>query len=121
MEHTKELLSLDLSTLVPLPYNVRRHMAGQVEELAALIDSQGLLHNLVVTEQVSGRGRARKLKFAAAADERRRRALMLLRQRSRLPKGREATHPADEFAAFKALSTRARVSRTWLRASGCPC
>jgi ParB family chromosome partitioning protein len=126
MEHTKELLSVPLSQLVPSPYNVRRHTAGQVEELAALIDAQGLLHNLMVTEQVIGRGKAGKLRFAVAAGERRRRALLLLQQRGRLPKahevlcelvpperalevsvaensGREALHPADEFEAFKAL------------------
>jgi len=126
MEHTKELLSVQLASLVPSQYNVRRHTAGQIEELAALIDSQGLLHNLVVTEQMAGRGKARKLRFAVAAGERRRRALLLLQQRGRLPKthevicelvpperalevsmaensGREALHPADEFEAFKAL------------------
>ncbi|MEO5738256.1 MAG: ParB N-terminal domain-containing protein [Variovorax sp.] len=126
MEHTKELLSIDLSNLVPSPYNVRRHSSGQVEELAALIDAQGLLHNLMVTEQVTGRGNARKVRFAVAAGERRRRALLLLQQRGRLPKshavlcelvsperalevslaensGREPMHPADEFEAFKAL------------------
>ena len=126
MEHTKELLSIDLSKLVPSPRNVRRHTSSQVEELAALIDSQGLLHNLVVTEQVVGRGKARRVKFAVAAGERRRRALLLLQQRGRLPKGhevlcelvpperalevslaensgREAMHPADEFEAFKSL------------------
>ena len=126
MEHTKELLSIDLSMLVPSPRNVRRYSVGQVEELAALIDAQGLLHNLVVTEQVVGRGRARQVKFAVAAGERRRRALLLLQQRGRLPKGhevlcelvaperalevslaensgREPMHPADEFEAFKAL------------------
>ncbi len=126
MEHTKELLAINLSNLVPSPFNVRRHTAGQVEELAALIDAQGLLHNLVVTEQVVGRGKARKVKFAVAAGERRRRALLLLQQKGRLPKahevlcelvpperalevslaensGREALHPADEFEAFKAL------------------
>ena len=126
MEHTKELLSVPLSHLVPSPYNVRRYTAGHVEELAALIDAQGLLHNLVVTEQVVGRGKAGKVRFAVAAGERRRRALLLLQQRGRLPKthevlcelvpperalevsvaensGREALHPADEFDAFKAL------------------
>ena len=126
MEHTKELISIDLSKLVPSARNVRRHTSGQVEELAALIDSQGLLHNLVVTEQVVGRGKARQVKFAVAAGERRRRALLLLQGRGRLPKGhevlcelvaperalevslaensgREAMHPADEFDAFKAL------------------
>ena len=126
MEHTKEPLSVELSNLVPSPYNVRRHSSGQVEELAALIDAQGLLHNLMVTEQVTGRGSARKVRFAVAAGERRRRALLLLQQRGRLPKshevlcelvsperamevslaensGREPMHPADEFEAFKAL------------------
>ncbi|MDP3086083.1 MAG: ParB/RepB/Spo0J family partition protein [Rubrivivax sp.] len=126
MERTRELLSVPLSSLVPSRFNVRRHSLGQVEELAALIEAQGLLHNLVVTEQVVGRGRARKPKFAVAAGERRRRAMLLLQQRGRLPKGhevlcelvpperalevslaensgREAMHPADEFDAFKAL------------------
>ena len=56
MEHTKELLSIHLSDLVPSHHNVRRHSTTQVEELAALIDAQGLLHNLVVTEQVVGGG-----------------------------------------------------------------
>lgn len=126
MEHTKELLSVPRS-LVPSRVNVRRHSVGQVEELAALIEAQGLLRNLVVTEQEVGRGKSRKLRFAVAAGERRRRALLLLlQQRGRLPKGhevlcelvpperalevslaensgREAMHPADEFEAFKAL------------------
>ncbi len=126
MEHTKELLSVPLASLVPSRFNVRRHSVGQVEELAALIEAQGLLHNLVVIEQEVGRGKSRKLKFAVAAGERRRRAMLLLQQRGRLPKehevlcelvpperalevslaensGREAMHPADEFEAFKAL------------------
>ena len=126
MEHTKELLSIDLSFLVPSRQNVRRHRAGQVEELAALTDLQGLLHNLMVTEQVVGRGKARKMKFAVAAGERRRGALLLLQQRGRLPRGhevlfelvpperalevspaensgREVMHLADGFEAFMAL------------------
>lgn len=126
MEHTKELLSISLSNLVPSPYNVRRHSAGQVDELAALIGSQGLLHPLIVTEHIAGRGKARKVRFAVAAGERRRRALLLLQQRGHLPKahevlcelvpperalevsvaensGREALHPTDEFEAFKVL------------------
>lgn len=126
MEHAKELLSISLSNLVASPLNVRRHPASSIEELAALIASQGLLHPLIVTEQVVGHSRDRKLKFAVAAGERRRRALLLLQQRGRLPKthevlcelvpperalevsvaensGREALHPADEFEAFKAM------------------
>ena len=126
MEHTKELVSVPLASLVPSRFNVRRHSVGRVEEVAALIEAQGLLHNLVVTEQEVGRGKARKLKFAVAAGDRRRRAMLLLQQRGRLPKehevlcelvpperalevslaensGREAMHPADEFDAFKAM------------------
>jgi ParB family chromosome partitioning protein len=131
MEHTKELLSVPLSALVASPFNVRRYSFGQVEELAALIDSQGLLHNLVVTEQAARRSKGKepgagKVRFAVAAGERRRRALMLLQSRGRLPKdhevlcelvpreralevsvaensGREPLHPADEFDAFKAM------------------
>lgn len=126
MEHTKELLGISVSKLVPPQYNVRKHLIGSVEELAALIDAQGLLHNLVVTEQVSGRGKRRKVAFAVAAGERRRRALLLLQERGRLPathevicelvaperaleisiaenSGRERMHPADEFEAFSAL------------------
>lgn len=126
MEHAKQLLSIPLSSLVPSPYNVRRHATTHVEELAALIDAQGLLQNLIVTEHVGGRGKARKVKFAVAAGERRRRAMLLLQQRGRLPEahevlcelvpvergievslaensGREPMHPADEFEAFSAL------------------
>ena len=131
MKHTKELLSINLSNLVSSHHNVRRHSTTQVEELAALIDAQGLLHNLVVTEQVAGGGKGRKVRFAVAAGERRRRALLLLQQRGRLPKShevlcelvpperaleisvaensaREAMHPADEFEAFNTLIARGR-------------
>lgn len=126
MEHTNESTSVRLASLVRSPYNVRRHSPGQVEDLAALINAQGLLHNLVVTELLVGRGMARKVRFAVAAGERRRRPLLLLQQRGQLPKahkvlcemvpaeralevsaaensGREALHPADGFEAFKAL------------------
>lgn len=48
VEHRKELLSINLSNLVP-SFNVRRHPPGRVEELAELIGSQGLLHPLIVT------------------------------------------------------------------------
>jgi ParB family chromosome partitioning protein len=126
MEHTNESILVKLADLVPSPFNVRRHSRTSVEELAALIDSQGLLHPLTVNEHLVGKGKARKLKFAVPAGERRRRALLLLQQRGRLPvghevacklvpperarevsvaenSGREPMHPADEFEAFKAL------------------
>ena len=97
MEHTKQLLSISISNLVRSPHNVRRHTAGDVETLAALIASQGLLHPLIVTEQVAGKpkgqgarkGQPRTLKFAVAAGERRRCALLLLQRQGRLPKTHE--------------------------------
>lgn len=126
MEHTKELLSIKLSDLIPSPRNVRRHSAGDVQTLAALIASQGLLHPLIVSERASALGKSRKLRFEVAAGERRRRAMLLLQREGRLPKayevlcelvpperalevsiaensGREPLHPADEFDAFKAM------------------
>ena len=126
MKHIKEVLAIKVTDLVASPHNVRRYGVDQVEELAALIDSQGLLQHLIVTEQMLGKGKSRRLRFAVAAGERRRRALLLLQQRGRLPKahevpcelvaperarevslaensGREAMHPADEFEAFSAL------------------
>lgn len=126
MEHTNESILVKVSELVPSPFNVRRHSRTSIEELAALIDSQGLLHPLTVNEHEVGKGKSRKLKFAVPAGERRRRALLLLQQRGRLRadhevacklvpteraravsiaenSGREPMHPADEFEAFKAL------------------
>jgi ParB family transcriptional regulator, chromosome partitioning protein len=131
MKHTKEMLLTKIEDLVPSPYNVRRYSAGQVEELAALIASQGLLQNLIVTEQVVGRGKRQETKFGVVAGERRRRALVLLQERKALAaghevlcelvggerameislaenSGREAMHPADEFEAFHALVQRGR-------------
>lgn len=131
MKHTKEMLLIKVEDLVPSPYNVRRYSAGQVEELAALIASQGLLQNLIVTDQVVGRGKRQVAKFGVVAGERRRRALLLLQQRRQLlaghevlcelvsaerameislaeNSGREAMHPADEFEAFHALVQQGR-------------
>jgi ParB family chromosome partitioning protein len=114
-----------VSDLVPSPYNVRRHWHASVEELAALIDSQRLLHSPTVHEHLIGRGKSRRIAFGVSAGERRRRALRLLQERGKLPGdhevacklipgagargqlGREkrarADAPADEFEAFKAL------------------
>lgn len=131
MKHSKEMLLIKVEDLVPSPYNVRRYSAGQVEELAALIASQGLLQNLIVTEQVVGRGKRQQTKFGVVAGERRRRALVLLQERKVLAaghevlcelvsadhavevslaenSGREAMHPADEFDAFHALVQQGR-------------
>jgi ParB family transcriptional regulator, chromosome partitioning protein len=126
MEHTNESVLVQVTDLVPSPFNVRRHSHASIEELAALIDSQGLLHAPTVHEHFTGRGKSRRLVFGVSAGERRRRALQLLQERGRLPadfaiacrlipierarevsvaenSGREPMHPADEFEAFKAL------------------
>ena len=131
MKRSNELLLIKVTDLVPSPHNVRRYPPGAVDELAALIASQGLLHDLKVTELVSGRGKRRAVRFGVVAGERRRRALVQLQAEGRLPKdhavrcelvpperalevslaensAREAMHPADEFEAFNTLIARGR-------------
>lgn len=126
MKHTNESILVKVADLVPSPYNVRRHSHASIEELAALIDSQGLLHSPTVHEHFIGRGKSRRIAFGVSAGERRRRALRLLQERGKLSgdhevacklipierarevsvaenSGREPMHPADEFEAFKAL------------------
>jgi ParB family transcriptional regulator, chromosome partitioning protein len=131
MKHSTELLLIKVTDLVPSPHNVRRHSNGAVDELAALIAAQGLLHPLVVTEQAVGRGARRSMRFGVVAGERRRRALVQLQAQGHLPadhavhcelvpperasevslaenSGREPMHPADEFEAFHALVARGK-------------
>lgn len=100
--------------------NVRKvHHAAGLAELAALIETQGLLHRLSVVAQPDGR-------FAVVAGGRRLRAMQMLVEAGRWPasqpvecklydegqgvqvslaenSGREAMHPADQMAAFKRL------------------
>lgn len=94
MEHTKEPGSVPLA-VVTSPLSVRRYSSGQVEEMAALIDSQHLLHNLV-TERARRPGRGDRegngsacVRFAVEAGERRRRALLALQARGRLRRDQE--------------------------------
>lgn len=113
-------LRVPLDRLVLGAANVRRvQRADGLEELAALIDAQGLLQRLSVVAQDDGR-------FAVVAGGRRLRALQLLAERGRLPgdhpvecrlcdaaqarqvslaenSGREAMHPADQMVAFRQL------------------
>ena len=91
MEHTNESILVKVADLVPSPYNVRRHSRASIEELAALIDSQGLLHSPTVHEHFVGRGKSRRLAFAVSAGVRRRRALRLLQERGSLPRDHEVT------------------------------
>ena len=90
MELAKEWITVPLCSLVPSPHNVRRHTTNHIEELAALIDAQGLLQNLVVTEAGTGRRKFRTPQFAVAAGERRRRAMLLLHKRGRLTADHES-------------------------------
>ena len=126
MEHTNESILVKVTDLVSSPFNARRHSRTSVAELAALINSQGLLHPPTIHEHFIGKGKARRLAFGVSAGERRRRALLLLQEQGKLPgdqqveckliaterarevsvaenSGREPMHPADEFEAFKAM------------------
>ena len=89
MKQTKELLLIKVSDLVVSPHNVRRYPSSAVGELAALIESHGLLQNLIVTEQPTGMGRQQRIAFGVVAGERRRRALVLLRQQGKLAESHE--------------------------------
>lgn len=108
------------------PLNVRKTGAESgIEELAALIHSQGVLQNLTVYEECKS-ARQRTNSYAVIAGGRRWRALQLLVKQKRIPptcevpclvttyeraveislaenSGHEGMHPADQFEAFKAL------------------
>lgn len=118
--HTVPLNLLRVSKI-----NVRKPVKGglSIPQLAASIDAQGLIQNLVVYEDEQ-RG---KTVYAVAAGGRRLAALQLLAKTGRLAKDadilcrvipkakavetsltenvqREAMHPADEYEAFKTLA-----------------
>lgn len=111
-----------LNRLIPSPANVRKTGGGNIDELAAMIDAQGLLHRLTVVP-ASNR---KKGYFEVAGGGRRLKALNLLASQNKLPKdapieckrveadaataaslaeniGREAMHPADQYLAFQTL------------------
>ena len=114
-----------IKNLVISPLNVRKKQGTGIEELAVLIASQGLIHNLVVTSQLK---KGRKTgKYEVVAGGRRLAALNLLVADGRLPKdhevdcrvierkealemslpensGREHMHPADLVMAYRNLT-----------------
>lgn len=118
------LIRIPIKKLVISPLNVRKKQGTGIEELAALIASQGLIHNLVVTAQ---RKKGRKSgKYEVIAGGRRLTALNLLVADGRLSKdhevdcrvvehkealeislsensGREHMHPADLVMAYRNL------------------
>ena len=111
---------ISLTDLVPSTANVRKTgTTNGITELAASIEAHGLLQNLQVRENDSG-------KFEVVAGGRRHAALKLLAKKKALAKDapvacnvlgdedaaeislaenemRQAMHPADQFTAFKAL------------------
>jgi ParB family transcriptional regulator, chromosome partitioning protein len=118
------LIRIPVKNLVISPLNVRKKQGTGIEELAALIASQGLIHNLVVTAQQK-KGR-KSGKYEVIAGGRRLAALNLLVAGGRLSKdhevdcrvvehkealeislsensGREHMHPADLVMAYRNL------------------
>jgi ParB family chromosome partitioning protein len=119
------IIRVPVSKLVLSPLNVRKKQVAGIEELAALIYSQGLIQNLVVTEQTR---KGRKTgKYEVEAGGRRLAALNLLVSDGRMPKdhlvdcrligkeealamslaensAREAMHPSDLVMAYRNLT-----------------
>jgi ParB family chromosome partitioning protein len=79
---------IPVKNLVISPLNVRKKQGTGIEELAALIASQGLIHNLVVTSQLKNGKKTGK--YEVVAGGRRLAALNLLIADGRLPKDHES-------------------------------
>ena len=77
-----------LSKLVPSPMNVRTSGGENIDELAMLIDSQGLLQNLVVMEHLTKQKKATD-KFEVVAGGRRLRALRKLAELGKIGQDEE--------------------------------
>ncbi|SCY53535.1 ParB/RepB/Spo0J family partition protein [Nitrosospira sp. Nsp13] len=122
---TGNIQRIAIKHLVKSPLNVRKKGSSGIGELAALIAAQGLIHNLVVTEQKKKNKRTGK--YEVVAGGRRLDALNLLVAEERLSKenevdcrivgpeealelsltensGREAMHPADLVTAYRNLT-----------------
>ncbi len=119
------LVSIAIGKLAKSSLNVRKKEPGGIAELADLIKSQGLIHNLVVTEQQKKKKKTGK--YEVVAGGRRLAALQLLVAEGRLSdadevncrivsmdealemslaenSGREAMHPADLVMAYRNLT-----------------
>lgn len=124
---SKNLILVPLSRLVSRPTgrNVRKTPRMSIPELAASIQRDGLLQNLIVTATADGE------RYEVVAGGRRLAALKLLAKKRRISKEwevpcllvadgtartasltenvqREAMHPADQFEAFAALVAEGR-------------
>lgn len=126
---SSERVNLPLSSLVLSPHNIRKTQRTNLEELAAILLSQGVLENLIVHRVKKSGGRATP-KHAVAAGGRRLAALELLASRKQIAadypvpcllvnedraievsvaeNSHEPMHPADEFDAFKAMSDKGK-------------
>jgi ParB family transcriptional regulator, chromosome partitioning protein len=121
MTPTSQNLLVPLNKLNVSTLNVRKTGGLKIDELAALIESQGLLHPLIVVPATGKRGA-----YDVAAGGRRLKALQLLAAEQKLAKdapieckvvqddaataaslaeniAREAMHPADQYLAFQTL------------------
>ena len=117
---------IELNKLDADPKNVRKtYDPAKLAELAANIDAEGVLQNLVVR---AGEARGR---YFVTAGERRRRALLLLVEQGKITKNhrveckvrdgsqateislsenvfREDMHPVDQFEAFSAMAAEGK-------------
>lgn len=122
---TRNIQRIAIKNLVKSPLNVRKKEGSGIAELAALIASQGLIQNLVVTEQKKKNKKTGR--YEVVAGGRRLATLNLLVAEERLSKdhevncrvvgvkealqmslaensGREAMHPADLVMAYRNLT-----------------
>ena len=122
-----ENILVPLNKLAVSPANVRKTGGTKIDDLAAMIESQGLLNRLTVVPATCGK----KGHYEVAAGGRRLRALTLLAEQKKLAKdapiecklvhadaataaslaeniAREAMHPADQYLAFQALVTEGK-------------
>jgi ParB family chromosome partitioning protein len=125
-QHTAHaIVTIAINKLAKSPLNVRKKAPCGIAELADLVKSQGLIHNLVVTEQQKKKKKTGK--YEVVAGGRRLAALLLLVAEGRLStadevncrivsmtealemslaenSGREAMHPADLVMAYRNLT-----------------
>ena len=99
-----------LSKLVPSPMNVRTSGGENIDELAMLIDSQGLLQNLVVMEHLTKQKKATD-KFEVVAGGRRLRALRKLADLGKIAKDEEILCKLTTKAQALAASTAENSGR----------
>ena len=99
-----------LSKLVPSPMNVRSSGGENIDELAMLIDSQGLLQNLVVMEHLTKQKKATD-KFEVVAGCRRLRALKKLAELGKIGQDEEIACIVTTRAQALAASTAENSGR----------